>query len=73
MVPEEYLLGDKALYLNAVKNSLPVYSRTGIIPEQGMKNALAMLVEFDPELEGGDDRPLETFDDRFVKKAAAGK
>jgi len=71
VVPEEYLLGDKALYLNAVKNSLPVYSRTGIIPEQGMKNALAMLVEFDPELKATKIDLAKTFDDSFVKKAAA--
>ncbi|WP_394117853.1 ABC transporter substrate-binding protein [Xanthobacter lutulentifluminis] len=73
VVPEEYLLGDKALYLNAVKNSLPVYSRTGVIPEQGMKNALNMLVEFDPELKAAKIDLAKTFDDRFVAKASAGK
>src|ERR1700751_4162482 len=32
-VPEEYFLGDKALYVAAVKANKPVYSLTGLIPE----------------------------------------
>ena len=73
VVPEEYLLGDKTLYLNAVKNSLPIYSRTGLIPERGMKNALNMLVEFDPELKAAKIDLAKTFDGSFVAKAAAAK
>lgn len=69
VVPEEYLLGDRALYLNAVKNSLPVYSRTGFIPEAGMKNALGMLVAFDPELKAANIDLNKTFDGSFVAKA----
>ncbi|MBB6307282.1 ABC transporter substrate-binding protein [Xanthobacter tagetidis] len=70
VVPEEYLLGDKALYLAAVKNSMPIYSKTGVIPESGMKNALNMLVEFDPELKAANVDLAKTFDPRFVAKAA---
>lgn len=73
VVPEEYLLGDRTLYLNAVKNSLPIYSRTGLIPEAGMKNALNMLVEFDSELKAAKIDLPKTFDGTFVAKAAAGK
>lgn len=69
-VPEEFYLGDKALYLAAVKASLPVYSKTGIIPEIGKANALKMLVEFDPELKDAKIDLGKTFDDRFVRKAA---
>ncbi len=47
-VPEEYYLGDRALYLAAVKASAPMYSKTGVIPPSGMKNALDMLLQFDP-------------------------
>lgn len=70
VVPEEYLLGDKALYLAAVKNSMPIYSKTGVIPESGMKNALNMLVEFDPELKAANVDLSKTFDPRFVAKAS---
>jgi NitT/TauT family transport system substrate-binding protein len=70
-VPEEYLLGDRPLYLAAVKASIPMYSKSGVIPEAGMKNALNMLQQFDPELKDAKIDLSKTFDDRFVKKAAA--
>ncbi|WP_127089828.1 ABC transporter substrate-binding protein [Aquabacter cavernae] len=70
VVPEEYLLGDRTLYIAAVTASKPTYSLTGIIPESGMKNALGMLVEFDPELKAAKIDLAKTFDGSFVKKAA---
>jgi sulfonate transport system substrate-binding protein len=70
-VPEEYFLGDRALYMAAVKASRPMYSTTGIIPPKGMQNALDMLRQFDPELKDAKIDLSKTFDDRFVKKAAA--
>ena len=36
-VREEYFLGDKALYVAAVKANKPVYSVTGVIPAAGMQ------------------------------------
>jgi NitT/TauT family transport system substrate-binding protein len=70
-VPEEYYLGDKALYLAAVAASKPMYSVTGIIPPEGMKNALDMLVQFDAEMKDAKVDLSKTFNDSFVKKAAA--
>jgi sulfonate transport system substrate-binding protein len=69
-VPEEYWLGDRALYTAAVKANKPVYSVTGIIPAAGMKSASDMLVSFDDELKNAKLDLAKTFDDRFVKKAA---
>jgi NitT/TauT family transport system substrate-binding protein len=69
-VPEEYWLGDKALYMAAVKASKPAYSITGVIPAAGMRSANDMLVAFDDELKGANVDLARTFDDRFVKKAA---
>jgi NitT/TauT family transport system substrate-binding protein len=69
-VPEEYHLGDRSLYMAAFTASKPMYSTTGIIPETGMKNALAMLVQFDDEMKDAKIDLKRTFDDRFVKKAA---
>jgi sulfonate transport system substrate-binding protein len=69
-VPEEYWLGDRALYTAAVKANKPVYSVTGIIPATGMKSASDMLVSFDDELKNAKLDLAKTFDDRFVKKAA---
>jgi NitT/TauT family transport system substrate-binding protein len=69
-VPEDYYLGDKALYLAAVKANKPAYSLTGVIPAAGMQSASDMLVAFDPELRDAKVDLAKTFDGRFVKKAA---
>jgi NitT/TauT family transport system substrate-binding protein len=69
-VPEEFYLGDRTLYISAFKASAPMYSKTGIIPEQGMKNANEMLILFDQEVADAKVDLRKTFDDRFVKKAA---
>lgn len=71
-MPEQYYLGDRALYAAAVKGSHPVYSRDGNIPAKGMQNAYNMLIQFDKELAAAKVDLAKTFDDRFVKKAAAG-
>jgi NitT/TauT family transport system substrate-binding protein len=70
-VPAEYHLGDKPLYLKAVQNSLESYSRDGIIQPQGMASVYDMLKQLDPELQGAQVDLATTFDDRFVKRAAA--
>lgn len=67
-VPENYYLGDKALYMQAAKNSLETYSRDGVIPASGMKSAHDMLAQFDEELAKANVDLSKTFDDRFVKK-----
>jgi sulfonate transport system substrate-binding protein len=69
-VPPEYHLGDKPLYIKAVQNSLESYSRTGIVPPEGMKSVMDMLKQLDPELKDANVDLTTTFDDRFVKKAA---
>jgi NitT/TauT family transport system substrate-binding protein len=69
-VPQEYWLGDRALYTASVKANKPVYSLTGIIPAAGIKSASDMLVAFDDELKNAKLDLAKTFDDRFVKKAA---
>ncbi len=69
-VPEEYLLGDKALYMLAVKNSKPTYSQNGIVSAAGMKSTNDMLTKFDDEMKGTTVDLAKTFDDRFAKKAA---
>jgi NitT/TauT family transport system substrate-binding protein len=69
-VPQEYWLGNKDLYMRAVKASKDTYSRTGIIPPEGMKSAYDMLKQFDPELASAKIDLATTFTDKFVKAAA---
>jgi len=68
-VPPDYYLGDRDIYVKALKANLLVYSKTGLITRQGMNSALNMLVTFDPELAGASIDLRKTFDDRFVKRA----
>jgi NitT/TauT family transport system substrate-binding protein len=68
-VPEEYYLNDKALYLAAVKNSKPIYSRTGVITPEAMKAAVELL-SVDPDVEAAKIDIAKTFDGRFITKAA---
>lgn len=70
-VPPEYHFGDRALYVQAVKNSLESYSRTGICAPEGEKSVLELVQTLDPELKGAAINLADTFDDRFVKRAMA--
>jgi NitT/TauT family transport system substrate-binding protein len=70
-VPQEYWLGDKALYMAAVKNNLQVYSRDGIVGTESQKRSLDFLKQFDKGMAAANVDPAKTWDDRFVKKAAA--
>jgi len=70
-VPPEYWLGDKALYVAAVKNNLQVYSRDGIVSAESRKRSLDFLKQFDKEIAAATIDPAKTWDERFVKKAAA--
>jgi NitT/TauT family transport system substrate-binding protein len=72
LVPAEYHLGDKPLYLRAVKNSLESYSRTGISTPDAMKSMYDSLKLLDPELAKSDVDLNKTFIDSFAKKAGAG-
>ncbi len=70
-VPAEYHLGDKQLYLQAVKNSLESYSRDGLVSTDGRNSVYDMLKTLDPEIQGAKVDLAATFDDRFVKKASS--
>jgi NitT/TauT family transport system substrate-binding protein len=70
-VPHEYWLGDKALYTAAVKNNMQVYSRDGIISADSQKRSLDFLSQFDKDIAAAKVDVTKTWDDRFVKKAAA--
>jgi NitT/TauT family transport system substrate-binding protein len=70
-VPESYLLGDRAVYIDAFLASKGALSADGSIPEAGAATALRALQSIDDSLKG------QTFDlaavatNEFVKKANA--
>ena len=70
MVPEEYHLGDKALYIAALQSVMAAYSKDGIVSTDGQTRSLEFLQKFEPELKDAKVDLAKTFDGRFVKKAA---
>jgi NitT/TauT family transport system substrate-binding protein len=69
-VPQEYWLGDKALYTAAVKANMQVYSQDGIVSPDSQRRSLDFLKQFDKEIAGASIDLSRTWDDRFVRKAA---
>lgn len=68
-VPTNYHLGDKPLYVRAVSKSMEGFSRTGIVPPQGMASILDMLRTLDPEFATVQIDVSKSFDGRFAAKA----
>ena len=69
VVPEEYALGDKPLYVQAIKSSLPMYSPDGRFAREGAETAYSVLKAFDPDVRNAKIDLAATYTDRFVEKA----
>ena len=67
-VPVEYHLNDKPLYLRAVASSKESWSRTGVVPKEGMESVYAMLKELEPEMADAKVDLARTFDGSFIGK-----
>ena len=70
-VPEEYLLGNKAMYLFAFNNVKTAYSKDGLFSEAGAKTTLKALASFNPAIKPANINLAETFTNEFAKKADA--
>ena len=66
-VPEEYLMGNKAIYLESFKNSREMYSLDGLVTKDGYDSMMSVLKTLDPELAKADVPFDKTFDSTFVK------
>lgn len=69
-VPQAYLLNDRTLYAEALKNFREGFSKTGIVSPDGMQSVYGMLKLLDPELSGASVDLTTTFVDIFAKRAA---
>jgi sulfonate transport system substrate-binding protein len=69
VMPEEYALGDKQLYVHSIAASKPTFSTDGRITRDGVEVAYKVLKEFDPQLRSGSVDLSKTFDNSFVEKA----
>jgi NitT/TauT family transport system substrate-binding protein len=70
-VPEEYLLGNKAMYLFAYNNVKTAYSKDGYFSEAGAKTTLKALAYFNANIKPEAIDLKQTYTNEFVKKAHA--
>jgi NitT/TauT family transport system substrate-binding protein len=71
VVPESYLLGDRAVYIDAFMKAKPALSPDGMIPEQGPATALRALQSVDPAMVNAKIDLKSVYTNEFVKKANA--
>lgn len=69
LVPKEYLLGNRDLYMQAFQNSRQMYSPDGMVTKDGYESMMNALKALDPELANADVPYEKTFDPAFVKAA----
>ena len=69
VVPEAYLMGDRALYLFSYDKVKEAISPDGIISDTGAKATLRALADFDPNIKPAEIRLEQTYTNEFAKKA----
>ena len=70
-VPESYLLGDRAVYIDAFLAAKGALSVDGLIPEAGPETARRALASIDPEIAAAKLDLPAVYTNEFVKKANA--
>lgn len=70
-VPESYLLGDRAVYIDAFLASRPALSPDGLFPDAGAATALRALQSIDDALKAGKFDLAAVFTNDFAKRALA--
>ncbi len=70
-VPESYLLGDRAIYIDAFLAAKGALSPDGMIPERGPDTAFRALASIDKEIAAAKLDLPAVFTNEFVKKANA--
>jgi sulfonate transport system substrate-binding protein len=71
VVPESYLLGDRAVYIDAFLAAKGALSPDGMIPEKGPDTAFRALASIDPEIANAKLDLMAVYTNDFVKKANA--
>ena len=68
-MPPEIVGKDKALYLAALKNTIPMYSETGLMDPKGAAAVLAVFSEGSPEVAKAYIDVTKTYTNKFVEQA----
>jgi len=72
MMPEEYALGDKALFIESIKANHDAYSPDGRFLKDAPETAYKVLKAFDPNVQNAKIDLSKTFTSKFVEAANAG-
>jgi NitT/TauT family transport system substrate-binding protein len=70
-VPESYLLGDRAIYIDAFMATKGALSPDGLFPEKGAQTAFRALASVDPKLAAAQLDLTAVYTNAFAKKANA--
>ena len=70
-LPEEYLLGDRALYLKAMGAMRSCYSPDGLMTPEAAATVLKVLSAFDPGVRNAPIKLEATYDNSFVQHVPA--
>jgi NitT/TauT family transport system substrate-binding protein len=73
VMPEEYALGNKEIYIQSIKTNLPAYSPDGKFTRAAAETAYKVLKAFDPNVQGATIDLAKTYTETFVTKANAGQ
>jgi NitT/TauT family transport system substrate-binding protein len=71
-MPAELVGPDKDLYLAALKNTIPMYSQTGMMDPKGAQAVLAVFSQSVPEIAKANIDLSKTYTNRFVEQANKG-
>jgi len=72
VMPEEYALGNKEIYIQSIKTNLPAYSPDGKFTREAAETAYKVLKAFDPNVQNATIDLSKTYTDTFVTKANLG-
>lgn len=68
-MPADYSQGDKALYAQAIKSTLPMFTKDGVMPADGPETVEKVLKAFNPDIKNAKVDLARTYTTEFAKKA----
>ncbi|MFK4146844.1 ABC transporter substrate-binding protein [Streptomyces sp. NPDC004065] len=68
-MPADYSQGDKTLYAEAIKSTLPMFTKDGVMPENGPQTVEKVLKAFNPNIKNAKVDLDRTYTTEFVEKA----
>jgi NitT/TauT family transport system substrate-binding protein len=68
-MPADYSQGDKKLYAGAIRSTLPMFTKDGVMPPEGPATVERVLKAFNPNIKNATIDLDRTYTTEFVKKA----